>query len=92
MPVFLECITDNDPETFTEILDSHFVKTLQAAQKANMARLNETSRSIIDISFEECPYSHVPNKKTIKIMRDAEKEKGPGSSKKPLIFFKKLGI
>jgi hypothetical protein len=35
----LECLVDNDPETFIEILDSYLrVNRLQVAQKANMAR------------------------------------------------------
>lgn len=41
---------------------------------------------------EECPYPHIPNKKTLKSIKEVEAKKGLKEHKNVEDLFKKLGI
>lgn len=71
------------------------LKALAAHKRVSMRKIIE---ELIDLRLkvkdikEECPYSHIPNKKTLKSIKDVEARKGLKKYKDAEDLFKKLGI
>jgi antitoxin component of RelBE/YafQ-DinJ toxin-antitoxin module len=71
------------------------LKSMAAVQGKSMRKIvvelidNQLSKAP---KKDDCPYSHIPNKKTVKAIKDAQKGKGLVKAKNAKDLFKKLGI
>jgi hypothetical protein len=71
------------------------LKALAAHKRVSMRKIIEELielRLMTQDTKDECPYSHAPNKKTLKSIRDVEERKGLKKYKNAEDLFKKLGI